>query len=263
MTSNSQRSSQEQFGRLATRYTNSTAHTGNNNLADLKDFIGTEGERYHIAVDIGTGPGFTAFSIAPHCDYVIATDVTPQMLEEVRRLRHERQAPYTQMALVAAEALPFADSSVDLVTSRTAAHHFVNLTSWLRETARVLRPGGCLTVCDTCAPEDLAVAEWMHAIEIARDTSHVRNLAPAEWLASVEAAGLQVTYLTMSHVYLQWPDWAERAGMGKEASAALRHEMLNAPDAAREAFSFAENPDGTIDFHWDVITIGAIKPLPY
>ena len=260
MTSSSQRSSQEQFGRTATRYTASATHSGTNSLVDLKDFVGTEGERYHIGVDIGTGPGFTAFAIAPHCDHVIATDVTPQMLEEVRGLRDERGAPGTQMALVAAEALPFADASVDLVTSRTAAHHFVDLPGWLREVARVLRPGGLLVVGDTCAPEDRAVADWMHEIEIARDTSHVRNLAPSEWQAAVEAVGLDVTDVAMSHVYLQWPDWAERAGMTEDASAALRDEMLNAPPAAREAFAFAKNDDGTIDFHWDVIVVRALKP---
>ena len=260
MTSSSQRSSQEQFGRLATRYTTSTAHTGKNNLVDLKDFVGTQGERYHVGVDIGTGPGFTAFSIAPHCDYVIATDVTPQMLEEVRRLRHDRNAPGTQMALVAAEALPFADASVDLMVTRTAAHHFVDLPGWLREVTRVLRPGGVLVMGDTCAPEDHAVADWMHEIEMARDASHIRNLAPSAWQAAVEAAGLGVTDVAMSYVLLQWPDWAERAGMSEEASSALRNEMLNAPPAAQEAFAFAENDDGTVDFHWDVVVVRAVKP---
>ena len=260
MTSSSQRSSQEQFGRLATRYTTSTAHSGKNNLVDLNDFVGTEGERYHVAVDVGTGPGFTAFSIAPHCDHVIATDVTPQMLEEVRRLRHDRGAPDTQMALVAAEAMPFADASIDLITSRTAAHHFIDLPSWLREVARVLRPGGVLVVGDTCAPEDQAIAEWMHGIEMARDASHIRNLAPSEWQAAVEAIGLDVTEVAMSYVLLQWPDWAERAGMNEKASAALRDEMLSAPTGAQDAFAFVKNNEGTVDFHWDVVVIRAVKP---
>ena len=260
MTSSSQRSSQEQFGRLATRYTTSKAHSGKNNLVDLADFVGTEGERYHVAVDVGTGPGFTAFSIAPHCDHVIATDVTPQMLEEVRRLREDRSAPDTQMALVAAEAMPFADASIDLITSRTAAHHFVDLPGWLREVARVLRPGGVLVMGDTCAPEDEAVAEWMHGIEMARDASHIRNLAPSAWQASIEAVGLNVTDVAMSYVLLQWPDWAERAGMSEAASNALRDKMLNAPKGAQNAFAFAKNDDGTIDFHWDVVVVRAVKP---
>ena len=260
MTSSSQRSSQEQFGRTATRYTTSTAHTKKNNLVDLKDFVGIDGEHFHIGVDIGTGPGFTAFSIAPHCDFVIATDVTPEMLEEVRRLRHDRNAPDTQMALVAAEALPFADSSVDLITSRTAAHHFVDLKGWLREVARVLHPGGLLVMGDTCAPEDHAVADWMHGIEMARDASHIRNYSPSEWQAEVEAVGLNVTDVAMSYVLLQWPDWAERAGMKTEASTALRDEMLSAPPSAQEAFEFAKNNDGTIDFHWDVVVVRAVKP---
>ena len=245
---------------MATRYTSSTTHAGNDSLVDLKEFVGTDGAHYHVGVDIGTGPGFTAFAIAPYCDQVIATDVTPQMLEEVRRLRHDRNAPDTQMALVAAEALPFADASVDVITSRTAAHHFVDVRGWLREVARVLGPGGLLVVGDTCAPEEQAVADWMHGIEVRRDASHVRNFAPSAWRAAVAEAGLDVTDVMMSHVYLQWPDWTKRAGMSDEASAALRDDMLDAPAAVRDAFAFMENDDGTVDFHWDVVVVRAVKP---
>ncbi len=259
MTSGSQRSSQEQFGRMARSYTNSTTHTTRNSLVDLREFV--EGRQYKIGVDIGAGPGFTAFTVAPFCDSVIATDVTPQMLEEVRRLRGERGAPETQMALVAAEALPFKDASIDLVVSRTAAHHFIDQPRWLREVERVLAPGGLFVNCDTCAPEDAVAAAWMHDIELRRDGSHGRNLAPSQWEAAIEEVGLQVTDIVMSYVILQYPDWAERAGMSESDSAKMRIDLLAAPDEAQKAFDFKENPDGTIDFHWDVVVISAVKAV--
>jgi ubiquinone/menaquinone biosynthesis C-methylase UbiE len=257
VTSGSQRSSQEQFGRLAVNYTNSTTHTTRNALVDLREFV--EGRHYKVGVDIGAGPGFTAFTVAPFCDTVIATDVTPQMLEEVRRLRSERGAPETQMALVAAEALPFKNSSIDLIVSRTASHHFVDLPGWLREVERVLAPGGLLVNGDTCAPEDPAAAAWMHGIELRRDSSHGRNLAPSQWRSAVEAVGLKVTDISMSYVLLQYPDWTERAGVDANESERLRVDMLNAPDEAQTAFDFQQNPDGTIDFHWDVVVVSAEK----
>ncbi|MDA0798763.1 MAG: class I SAM-dependent methyltransferase [Chloroflexi bacterium] len=257
MTSGSQRSSQEQFGRMAQSYSNSTTHTTRNSLVDIREFV--EGRHYKIGVDIGTGPGFTAFTVAPFCDRVIATDVTPQMLEEVRRLRGERDAPETQIALVAAEALPFQDASIDLIVTRTASHHFVDLPGWLREVERVLAPGGLLVNGDTCAPEDESAAAWMHEIELRRDRSHGRNLAPSQWKTAVEDAGLHVTDIAMSYVILQYPDWAERAGMTDGDSAEMRRDLLAAPDEAQQAFDFQENPDGTIDFHWDVVVVSAVK----
>jgi ubiquinone/menaquinone biosynthesis C-methylase UbiE len=258
VTSGSQRSSQEQFGRLAQNYTNSTTHTTRNALVDLREFV--EGRHYGVGVDIGAGPGFTAFTVAPFCDSVIATDVTPQMLEEVRKQRIERGAPQTQMALVAAEALPFKDNSIDLIVSRTASHHFVDLPAWLREVERVLAPGGLLVNGDTCAPEDLDAAAWMHDMELKRDASHGRNLAPSQWRTAVEHVGLRVTDVSMSYVLLQYPDWTERAGVGVEESAEIRAEMLSASPEAQKAFDFQENADGTVDFHWDVVVLSAVKP---
>jgi ubiquinone/menaquinone biosynthesis C-methylase UbiE len=259
VTTGSQKNAQEQFGRTAGRYTTSSTHSGNDSLVDLREFVGQQLRSYRTAVDIGTGPGFTAFAIAPFCDRVIATDVTPQMLEEVRHLRHARHANLTQMALAAAEALPFADGSIDLVTCRTAAHHFVDLRRWLREVTRVLAPEGLLVVGDTCSPEDPTIAEWMHQIEIKRDNSHVKNLSPSQWRAVVELAGLEVTDIAMSYVHLHYPDWAERAGMSSVSMASLRQDMLTAPNNVREAFEISERDGGVINFHWDVVVIRAVK----
>ena len=60
-----QRSAQAQFGRTADRYRVSRTHSDNNHLVDLAEFAGFTDERFDVAVDIGAGPGFTAFAMAP------------------------------------------------------------------------------------------------------------------------------------------------------------------------------------------------------
>jgi ubiquinone/menaquinone biosynthesis C-methylase UbiE len=263
VTTGSQRDSQAQFGRMSASYTTSRTHSGNQSLVDLSSFVDKGGgEQYGVAVDIGTGPGFTAFAIAPYAERVIATDVTPQMLEQVRGLRETRGAPRTELALVAAEALPFADGSIDLVTCRTAAHHFVDVARWLREVRRVLSADGLFVLVDTCAPEDGALAAWMHEIEVERDASHVKNLSPSEWRSAVEAAGMRVTDTAMSKVELQYPDWAERAGMSAEGMESVRDAMLGAPAAALSHFEIRQHADGTVDFAWDVVAIRAARARP-
>ena len=80
--------------------------------------------RYGWSVNLGIGAGFTAFAVAGVSDRVIASDVTEPMLRQAQRLGQERGISKLGLSQNSAEALPFADGSIDLVTSRVAAHHF-------------------------------------------------------------------------------------------------------------------------------------------
>ena len=53
-----------------------------------------------------------------------------------------------------AEKLPFPDASFDLVTCRTAPHHFADVPAFVAEVARVLRPGGVFGLVDNISPAD-------------------------------------------------------------------------------------------------------------
>ena len=251
------RSAGEQFGRMASRYRTSRTHAVAGRLVDLGAFVA--GRRYGTAVDIGTGPGFTAFAVAPYSDRVIATDVAGPMLEQLRELREQNGMHGVEPMLAAAGSLPFADGSVDLVTCRSAAHHFLDVPGWLAESRRVLAPGGVLAIADTIAPADSRTAAWMQRIERERDPSHVRNLSAAEWRGSVEDAGFRIVNEAASEVSLQFPDWAERAGVEGTGMEALRGKLLGAPADAMSAFGIEPQGDGSIDFHWDVLVLTAAK----
>ena len=251
------RSAGEQFGRMASRYRTSRTHAVAGRLVDIGALVA--GRRYGTAVDVGTGPGFTAFAVAHLCDRVVATDVAGPMLAQLLDLRDENSLRGVEPVLAAAGALPFADGSVDLVTCRTAAHHFADVPGWLAESHRVLAPDGVLAIADTIAPADPQTAAWMHGIERERDPSHVRNLPAAEWRAALGSAGFRIVNEAFSEVSLQFPDWAERAGMEGDAMEALRGELLGAPGDAKGAFGIEPQRDGSIDFHWDVLALVATK----
>lgn len=251
------RSSQSQFGRLAGAYGASRTHAQPGALASAASMLSDR--RYGTAMDIGAGPGFTAFAVADRCDRVIATDVTPEMLEQARSLRGERGAPQTQLMLTAAESLPCRDGSLDLITCRTAAHHFLDVGAWLSEVCRALAQGGELILIDTISPDDAEATAWMHDIEIWRDPSHARNLTEAEWLTAIERAGLRVTGTDLSRVDLEYPDWTERAGMAGEEAARLGQALKDAPAAAAEAFGITPQADGRIEFYWPILSVRAVK----
>lgn len=250
-------SAQSQFGRLAESYKNSKTHTQSNALASAATYLSER--TYRTAVDIGAGPGFTAFDIASQCTRVIATDITPEMLEQVRSLRDEKGAPTTEMMLVQAESLPYSNDSIDLITCRTASHHFVNVTNWMNEVSRVLTKNGELIVIDTISPENQKAADWMHEIEIWRDPSHVKNFSLLEWKSLANQVGLKIEIEVLSKVLLEYPDWTQRAGMDPEEAVKLGQALQNAPPEAKTAFDIQGTQAEGINFSWPVINLRAVK----
>ena len=98
-------------------------------------------------LDVGTGPGFFAVNLALAGHRVTALDVTEEMLARAR----ENAAAYgARISLVRqnGDALPFPDSSFDLVVSRNVLWNMERPEQALREWARVLRPGGRMVYFD-------------------------------------------------------------------------------------------------------------------
>lgn len=89
--------------------------------------------------------------------------------------------------------LPFPDESFDLVLSRLAFHHFVDIDTPFREMRRVLRPGGQLVLIDMEAAGE-ECRDIRDGIERMRDVSHVRNLSRQEILALFEKGYVKHNY---------------------------------------------------------------------
>ncbi|KAM9851170.1 putative methyltransferase [Aulostomus maculatus] len=101
-----------------------------------------KGGPFQLAVDVGCGSGQGTVLLAKHFASVVGTDVSAAQLELA--LKHNQEANITYRQCVA-EELPFADSSVDLVTAMSAFHWF-DRPRFLREAHRVLKPRGCLAL---------------------------------------------------------------------------------------------------------------------
>ncbi len=91
--------------------------------------------RRTLCVECGAGRAELSRVLAPLFNQVTAIDATPPPVS--------RQ--YHPVAQCRAEALPFGKSSVDLLFSMQAAHHF-DLPAHVDEAKRVLRPGGVFGV---------------------------------------------------------------------------------------------------------------------
>jgi ubiquinone/menaquinone biosynthesis C-methylase UbiE len=115
-------------------------------------------ERPIVGLDVGAGTGrYTEqlLKVMPSRSRMLAADLNGAMLDSLVRTA----PPGSVIALrCAGERLPLADSSIDLLTSFNAVHHF-DLDGFVDEAGRVLRPGGDLFVY-TRTPSQNAVSIW-------------------------------------------------------------------------------------------------------
>lgn len=241
------RRTQEQFGRQSRQYASSPIHAQGESLHTLVAFV--EPRPGELAVDVGTGAGFTAAALAAAGARVVALDPTIPMLERTRELAIERRLAI-DLVSAQGEALPFASGSFDIVACRLACHHFPDLPAALREFRRILREDGRVAIADTTAPEDPELDAWMNDVELRRDPTHVRDRRPSEWRALLREAGFRLERDHMARSPQEFSVWVQRAGTPPENIPGLRRDFERPPDGAVEAFHIAYHGEA-IRWAWD------------
>lgn len=249
----------DQFSRQADAYAVSDAHSSGESLDILRRLAAET--RYRWAIDVATGAGFTAFAVAPYADRVLATDIAPGMVRVTREAAAENGLENVSAVFSAAESLPFRSGAVDLVTCRTAPHHFHRLDDAMREVSRVLSPGGTFLLADSCTSENPVAAAWQQDMEIRRDPTHVRNLPPSEWRSLVESVGLTIDFETIARVEMTFDAWTQRSGTPADVREKMRVEWGVAPREAVNAFRIVTLGGGQFHFSWPVYVCRALKSV--
>ena len=198
--------SKARYTQFADGYVTSETHARGSDLDRLLAIA--QPQPHWQALDIATGGGHTALKFAPHVAHVIASDLTPRMLEKAQQFIVERNsAANVSFELADAENLPFERDRFHLVTCRIAPHHFPDVERFLRECARVLLPGGALILQDQVLPPAAAAARLVEDFERLRDPSHNRAFNAAQWRVMCRAAGFTVEHSEQyikRHDFLPW-----------------------------------------------------------
>jgi SAM-dependent methyltransferase len=213
-------------------------------------------------LDVATGGGHTALAFAPHVAKVIATDLTPKMLETAEAHLTARGAINVRFELADAESLPFEAETFDLVTCRIAPHHFPDCARFIMQGARVLKPGGLLLVQDYVLPEDDEAARAVDGFERLRDPSHNRSFNENQWRAMFERAGLQIEHSEWIVKRHAFGPWARRQGCTPETIARLIATMQQAPAIAAKWLAPRHWGSAEATFAYRYIIIAGRKAPP-
>jgi SAM-dependent methyltransferase len=136
-------------------------------------------------LDVGCGTGANLEMLARYGD-AEGVDLSPEALAFCRA------RGLTRVTEGAAEALPFADATFDLVTALDVVEHLDDDVAGLREMRRVLKVGGCALLF-------VPAFQWLWGVQ--DDVSnHRRRYTLAELRRAVAAAGLRVERATYANV---------------------------------------------------------------
>jgi ubiquinone/menaquinone biosynthesis C-methylase UbiE len=240
------------FGTTAAAYLTSQVHATGADLDNLAATLAATGGNAKV-LDMGCGAGHASFAVAPHVREVVAYDIALPMLETVATAARQRGLMTIRTQHGAAESLPFAHASFDWVISRLSAHHWRNVPAALAEVHRVLKPAGKLKFIDVAGADDPLYDTHIQAIELLRDSSHIRDYRAAEWLQMLDAAGFDGVVTRRWRIAIDFDSWVARMRTPPERITAIRSLWERAPDEVRQYFDV--QPDGS--FQLDALMLEA------
>jgi ubiquinone/menaquinone biosynthesis C-methylase UbiE len=158
---------------LATRYNRARPAYPDEAIADLGGRAGD------LAVDVGAGTGIFTRQLAVTMNKARVVGVEPSA--DMRRAAQAASIGMPNLAFMAgtAEALPFENASVAVVTAATAAHWF-DRPAFYAEAFRCLRPGGQLVILQN-------VRRWWESDFLAAYETLHESTVPGYWRGTFPA----------------------------------------------------------------------------
>lgn len=217
-----------------------------------------------VVLDLGAGTGLGTLRLkqAYPRARVLALDVAPAMLAQVRR----RSWPWRRLQPVAADAqrLPLATASVDLVFSSLMLQWCQPPDRALAEALRVLRPGGLLLLA-SFGPETLR--ELRAAWASVDDGVHVSRFVDVHDLgAALQRAGAAEPVLDVDRLQRHYPDalalMRELKAIGAHNAALGRSRGLTGKQGWQrmlQAYEALRTPAG-VPATWEVVYAAAWAP---
>jgi N-acetylglutamate synthase-like GNAT family acetyltransferase/SAM-dependent methyltransferase len=157
--------------------------------------------RGQVVLDIGSGAGIDCFIAAEKVGpegKVIGLDMTPEMIERARQNAREAGVRNVEFRFGEAEKMPVEDASVDWVISNCVINLSPDKPAVFGEIARILRPGGRISISDIVAQE---LPEPVRRSRDAWTGCLAGAISEEAYVKGLEAAGLRDVRVTTRTVY--------------------------------------------------------------
>lgn len=239
----------EQFNNQAKFYSSSKTFSAGESLDILSSLLNKK--KFESGLDIGTGAGFAAFELSKSCKKVEATDISEGMINEAKKIMKERKINNLNFNICSAEELNYSDKEFDIVTCRTAAHHFLDVEKFCSEVHRVLKDEGEFIIVDTITSDQIKLNNWHQEVELIRDKSHIKNLSLIEWKNILKISKFSFLDIIQSRVTMNLNDWMERSGTSDKDKNILKDKFQNSDEKIKSFFGI-KNLNSDISFYWPV-----------
>lgn len=239
----------EQFNNQAKFYSSSKTFSTGESLDILSNLFNKK--KFKSGLDIGTGAGFAAFELSKSCEKVEATDISEGMINEAKKIMKERKINNLNFNICSAEELNYSDKEFDIVTCRTAAHHFLDVEKFCSEVHRVLKDEGEFIIVDTITSDQIKLNNWHQEVELIRDKSHIKNLSLIEWKNIFKKSNFSFLDIIQSRVTMNLNDWMERSGTSSEDKKILKDKFQNSNEKIKRFFGI-KILNNDISFYWPV-----------
>jgi len=239
----------EQFNNQAKFYSSSKTFSAGESLDILSNLLNKG--KFESGLDIGTGAGFAAFELSKSCEKVEATDISEGMINEAKKIMKERKINNLNFNICSAEELNYRDKEFDIVTCRTAAHHFLDVEKFCSEVHRVLKDEGEFIIVDTITSDQIKLNNWHQEVELIRDKSHIKNLSLIEWKNILKISKFSFLDIIQSRVTMNLNDWMERSGTSDKDKKILKDKFQNSDEKMKSFFGI-KILNSDISFYWPV-----------
>ncbi len=146
-------------------------------------------------LEIGCGTGSTAIAHAPYVRHILATDVSPRMIEIAKGKAEAARIDNVTFAARAVGELEFPDQEFDVVMALNILHLLEEMETAIADAYRILKPGGVFVTSTACIGDMMKVFRIILPIgQFLRLIPYVGVFTSTELRRSLAGAGFEIEH---------------------------------------------------------------------